>query len=487
MAIRNPLSITYGGLAVGGNSDIYLIDGPWVLDLAYETVRASFDVVVVGTSHSDLVTKSAALEAAYSKRDSSLVVSLNGAGSTYSSGTSLLNSSATCTKTGDPQRDRGFSRAYTCTVTGEQPSTDTSGLRDLETNLTYEPSRQRIVTMRGVYTTIGGSGARATYTSGFDSVASSILDAIDNGASWELVSEDVSNDRNDHLAQFTRQYVELLANQVEGTLDAAFIRDHNLAFTDTGQYPGDALEGVARLRRVVASYAAAVDINESVGAGSAGDLTAAWEDNIRAYLISQFQTNYSPSEWCIEEERIALDWTRSMVSATMQFLYRQSSRNPNGKAVVEVVQSLAYREVRTVDQTPTHSGGEYDAYVDAGWAVRERIWTRSVVSIGADAPRRRIGSKDDASGLPSGKFDHAIEGVQVSLDDTIIHGVRSGTGWNITSNTSSVSDRWVGDPTRGEEQILLSALTETIVERYHKRPRGRTVSGGFFNVGGELL
>jgi len=144
------------------------------------------------------------------------------------------------------------------------------------------------------------------------------------------------------------------------------------------------------------------------------------------------------------------------MSVSIQFLYQKDG----GEDVVEVSQSLAYREARTIDYTPVHNDDEYAMEADVGWATRERVASRTVIVIGEETPKKRIG--EDPENGPAGE----IEGIES-------RSAVQREGWNIVSNTSQVTDQWLGDP--DEEQIRVSVLTETVVERFHTKPK---VGGG---------
>jgi hypothetical protein len=453
MAITNPFSITYGSRQVGGSTG-YQLHGPYVIDKSFSTLRLVFDVVITSASFAALKSAAESLEDDFRKRDQNLVINLDGSSWTYTHGTNLLNSTASISKSGDRELDRGYSRAYTCVVEAELPADDNAGLRDLEVNVDYEAGRQKIVTFQGVYTPSGGNDASAQYLADFDTEATTILSAIDGSATWEMVDENYTRDRNDHTCNFQRQYVELLADQAQGSRDHANIRDHRMVFTDTSQHPGDSKESIFRLRRVVGTYDCAVDIEQTT------DLQQVWNNTVKDHVRQLFVTNFSPQVFCWEDVRIGYDETSKRLSASIQFLYQKDG----GEDVVEVAQSLAYRESRTIDYTPVHEQDEHAAYADPGWATLERIATRTVVVIGEEQPKRRIGV--EAEDGPAG----AIEGIEAGPD--VVQ-----DGWNIVQNTSQVSARWVGDPS--EEQIQLSVLTETVVERFNKAPNpGRPLTRG---------
>ena len=451
MAVTNPFSITYGGRVVGGSTS-YLLHGPYVIDRSFDNIRVVFDVVVVGSSHSDLKTLSDALEIDFRKRDQSLVIDLNGSTWTYTFGTTILNTTANLSKSGDPQIDRGFSRGYTCVIEGELPADDASpatGLRDISFNVDFEASRQKIVTIQGTYTATSARLASANYlrTEGADTEATVFLLALDNTATWQLVDEDYIPDRKDHVATFTRQYVELLISQTttalpnDGAVQAGDIKDHRVVFTDTSQHPGDTFAGTFRLRRVLCSYDCSIDIERTT------DLQNVFDKQIMPHILALFKTNFNPVVLCIEEQRESYDETTKRMSVGVQFLYQKKG----GDNIVEVSQSTAFRENRTIDYTPVHGKDELAAYADPGWLVLEFVVTRTAVVLGSAEPVTRL------------------EGSPVVS-----------SGWNLIQNTSQVTPQFIGDP--NEQQIEVSVIAETMVWRFNRKPALGTVTP----VGGPL-
>jgi len=224
MAIPNKFEISYGDITVGGTTD-YQLHGPYVLDKSFDQLRLVFDVIVTAESYADLKTVSEQLEDAFRARltnGEELVISLDGFKWTYTAGESLLRPRSSIVKSGNPDTDRALSRAYTVTISGELPADAAvdNGLRDIELQVELSTSRQQTVTMRGVYTATDSGDAVANYETNADGVASSYLSAIDSQATWELVAESYSLDREkdnsgpaSHLCTFTRQYVQLLFNQ----------------------------------------------------------------------------------------------------------------------------------------------------------------------------------------------------------------------------------------------------------------------------------
>jgi hypothetical protein len=449
MAITNPFTITYGSRAIGGSSDTYLLHGPYIIDKSFENIRVVFDVIVVATTFATLQSLSDALETDLRKRDQDLVINLDGSTWTYTSGTDILNVAASLSKSGNKQTDQGYSRAYTCSIQGELPADDTDGLRELEVNVDFESSRQKIVTMRGTYTALSGILAVAQYQADFDAEATTLLSAIDSLAVFELVDENYLRDRKDYTVQFTRQYVELLVNQSIGSLNDTDIRDHRIVFTDLSQHPGDSKENIYRLRRVSGNYDCSIDIDQTT------DLQLVFEDKVKDHIKALFETNFSPQVFCVEDRRVSYDESTKRLSVSIQFLYQKAG----GDAIVEVSQSLAFREARNIDYTPIHLQDEFAAEADIGWSTLERVASRTAIVLGEETPKRRLGQL--AEDGPAGAIVGLEGGPRVSKD-----------GWNTVQNTSQVTQQWIGDP--DETQIRVSVLTETVVERFHRQPSART-------------
>jgi len=456
MSVTNPFKITYNSTAIGGSSSSYQLNGPYVIDKSYRIIRVIFDVIVVATSAATLRSLSDTLETKFRERDKDLEIDTGSTVWGWTSGTHYFNVVSSIAKSGDSETDRGLSRAYTITIEAELPSDSSgdNGLLEIATNVGFSPSRQKSVTFQGSYTATSGSTSTSNYTANADSYLTSILSGIDGSATWELVEEDYDQDRNTANTNFQRQYVELLTDQVTGALDDPDIRDHRVVFTDLSQHPADSREGIQRLRRVVGSYDCAINTEETT------DLYATFEDKVRPLILQSFQDNFSPIVFCLEDRNISYDETTKRLTSTLQFLYQKDG----GEAVVEVSQSVAYRENRTIDYTPVHGGrSEVEAYADPGWAVVERVWTRTVVVLGNAIPQRRIGVTPSYGA--AGDFD-PVGGLRIEGRANIVS-----DGWNIVSNTSAVQERWIGDPT-AEGQLKLASLTETVVERLHESPGG---------------
>lgn len=457
MAITNLFSITYGTLTVGGASDSLLLSGPYVVDRSHPRLRLVFDVMIVATSHATLQSLSEQVEAGLSARDKSLTIDIAGDAWEYTFGDTILNTTATCAKSGNRDTDRGYGRAYTVTIEGDLPAADQDGLRELEVHTDFAPSRQKTVSMRGVYTALDGDTATTVYGASFDARAAAILTSIDDEATWELVHEESGRDRNDSTLQFQRQYLQILAEQSIGVIDDPAIRDHRVSFTDLSQHPGDSAEGVHRLRRVAATYDCAVDVE--VGQ----DMQQVFDQKILPHLISLFVANLSPRVYGIEEMRVSLDRSQSRASVAVQFIYQKNG----GDDVVEVTESVTTRETRTIDYTPVHDGQELAFYVDSGWLNKERIYSRTAMVIGDQPPIERLTKESASSTDARGSALPAIGG-GADIGGGGVDSAVNSSGWNTISSTSQSTRQYIGDPDYG--QIAVTIVSETVTKRYSVRP-----------------
>ncbi len=292
------------------------------------------------------------------------------------------------------------------------------------------------------------------YLNNFDSVANGILSTVGSGVTWELVEEDYTFDRTDSKCQFMRQYVELIYDQSDGQLDDNRVRNHRVVFTNLSAHPGDSEKGTYRLQRVTAVYEAHADIE--VG----DDLQTLAEDLIKPYVLSQFQAEFEPKVFGIEESSIQYDETAKRVGGLFQFRFQ----SPRGGDIVEVSYSQTEREARVIDYTHIHGGGEFDAYADPGFAVWENALVRTVITIGSVAARTRLTNTEPggtAGSVPGRRSTNEVKQ----------------EGWNLISATSESTPQYIGDP--DEDQIEITILTEQIVERYNVAPKeGVTTRGG---------
>ena len=450
MAINNPFAITYGALVLGGESDTYQLHDPYVIDKSFEELRLVFTVVVVAGSYENLKELSDVLEDGLRVRDQNLTISIDGRTRTFTNGVTMLNSKASISKSGNPQTDKGYSRAYTIVIEAGLPADDRNGLQEIEFSVNYESSRQRIVNVRGIYTAANGQSASANYLAQADGEISTFLSALSGSPTFEVVSENYGPDRNDQICTFERQMLEVIYSQSQSTLNSTKVVDPQIMMTDTSQHPGDSMESVRRMRRVIGTFDCSVDLEQ------APDPYAVYESDVKPYITKIFRDNYQPKVFGLEGARVSFELSGSKLSVEFQFLYQRD----DGEDVVEISESSAIQESRSLDRTPVHNGDELAAYVDAGFGELIRVVTRTAIVVGEEQPHQRL-------------FDRYQQGI---LEDfkTLRSGVGvQNDGWTMMKNTSQVTPRWVGGP-EVDDQIRLTMITETVTESFSRRPQGTT-------------
>jgi len=463
MPRTSALRISYGGFQIGGSTP-YRIHGPHIVEYSFEQVRLTAEVVVTANDHAELGERSAALELAFSRRFQSLQIQLGSFGWTFAGGASLLNSTASVRKSGNPETDRGVSRAYTVTVEGERPATDRGGLRRLSTSIEYADTRQRTVSFAGEYTSLG-RGARAAYNSGFDREARTLLNLIDSSASWELVGERPSTDTADHVCTFVQDWREVIADTGNGRRLDDRIRNHRVRFSATSTFPGDAQEGIRRLQYVTGSYDCAVNLEETQ------DLADVFEETIKPHLVQLFRDEFNPTRFAVEEWTPSYDYTANRIAVSCRFIYQP--REGSGD-VVSLSIRVSIDEEAGDKYSPVHDGGRFSAVVDPGFSTRIRVWRRDVIVLGAETPKERIGAAPKAG--PAGLFDKGLDGISDKVDTGSERKLVK-SGWNLWHNTSEAYHDWRGDPEGDEEAMQLSGLSETVVERYVEEPSSSSAGG----------
>lgn len=467
--ITNPLTITWKGTSVGGESD-YRLDGPYTIEKSYDRFLMVFDVVVVAEDYEDLHDKSDTLEQVFSSRlagDETLVIDVDGTAWTYTSGQTIFDAVPTITKSGDPELDVGLSRTYTVKIEGELPDDSGGGLREFRVLVGFDNTRRRTVTMQGQYFANSGGDATSRYLSNFDAEASTYLTFVDSDAVWELVDEGYTIDRQPgddslprpHKCEFSRQYLEVIDEQSQGQPDDPAIVDHRITFTDVSSFPVASSDEAQRLRQVFCQYDCGVDVTAST------DLAGTYDSKIRPLLRERFSEIYTPQSFAIEERRVSYDQTNNRISASLIYTYQASSATE----LVEVSETVTYDETRNIEYTPVHAPDENAMYADPGTSIITRVWDRTAVAIGQQSPNWRISNPGGAQGGVVGKWTQSTAGV--SGPDQRPSGVQE-DGWNVIRNVSGVTPQSIGEP--GGDRIELAILTEQVVERWHKKPSGVT-------------
>ena len=488
MAITSPLSITFRGLTVGGSTD-FPISGPYMLERTYERFLCVFNIVVVADDYATLVSRSTTIEERFGSRlgydagNNDLVIALDGNSFTYEHGKTIFNAESTVTKSGDPTIDGPLSRLYTVRIQGELPEASGGGLREFEVVVSQDETRCYLVTMRGTYfaKSDGTANGYSQYNSEFDGVATSYLNFVGDAEDFELVSESFNIDRNrqtdsgslpdPHKCNFERQYREVKHNQVQGTLNDNRIVNHRMSFSNQGNFRDNGRDDVQRLSRVTVTYDSALDATTNP------DPKQIAEEVILPYMISEFQTLYSPNTFCVEQKTAAFDPAQFRLTVNVTIAFVPSGTGDD--TILEAQESVQYRENRTIDYTYVHGGEELNAYAHAGFGVKERIWSRQITCVGEQSAVSRM-FPNDGGGQPGaanviGPWTSEILG-EAGLDSgEYKHDTVQEEGWNTVTSTSTVIPMFMGEI--DGERIIKTTLVESAVQRFTKKPQTGTSAG----------
>jgi len=312
-AVTNPMSIVYGSLTMGSTSD-YLIDGPIHISTgpATRTSTVSARIVVQATTTANLLTATAALEAAFKVRFQRLRVIVSS--STFvdwnPSTDSGLNMEPSCVKAGDVV-DSGLTRAYDISVSAQMPADDNTGRVWSEVSLDTLATDQRRITVTGRYTASGGTSARANYEAKIDAYTAAIKTAI--GGTYEKVDENATADDQNKILDFRQVFEEIIYNQSSSAADNAAIKRHSVNFSRTAPGPGDTPLGgsVRRLQDVIATYECEVDESQTT------DLHGLWKNTMRPYILAEAERIFQPGQTTITAEAPSFDKARHRFTGTL--------------------------------------------------------------------------------------------------------------------------------------------------------------------------
>jgi hypothetical protein len=426
------LSITYGGLTIG--TGVYEVHGLTALALSFDGIQYTFDVLVSADSDAAFGSAIDALETALRKRDQNLLISANGQSwGDYQSGVNALNTSAAINKAGDIDADTGRSRVYSVTFSAGHAADDLNGLRSINTDLGYAPSRQKLVTITGEYTALNGDLARKNYDDHVSTWVSNILTYVDNAATFELQGEEVTWDRNNHVLTFSQVWGQVIHDQVSGTLDDPRIVSHRCVFTRTSAYPGDASCDANRPETILAEYSAFVNIEEMDN--QLGDLDDLWESTIYPWMREQVTETWDIKGLAATVRTRQFDPSSARFTSQVTFMAYME-----GSDVIESTRNETYEDTRQIDYTPVWNDDELAAYADQAFLVRMRYTTVTETKFGTHTAR-----------------------------PLLTPGNVLAEGWNKLSGRHSAAPLCIGE---GDDQVQVTTLSEIISERFTRTPGG---------------
>jgi hypothetical protein len=329
------------------------------MDNSFETTVIEFDFITTATTDAAFSTECIACENAF--RVPRQDFTWTQAGSTLFSLKQSDNTGLDCnpsiSKPGDPA-DTGRSIKYHVRLEFGRPAdnTSTAGRRFSTVTVSYSPSRQRTVTIDGMYTALSANGSYEQYLASIAAYATTALSTIDNTATWEKISEPkVDFNISDKFTNFTVIYKEILFNQGAGTLDVAELIDPTLIidverFSWDGSDPsgfstgdgssGAGVSGISDYSGTTSPTVVSVpgsgpgtttstqekpwiiNLSYSVGVDKTitKDLVTEYKNVVRPLLIQAAKTEASGASLTLIEDKPEYDPYYNRISVSMQFI-----------------------------------------------------------------------------------------------------------------------------------------------------------------------
>lgn len=330
------VSVTYGGLTLGGSSTVYRLTDTFAFKIGTETISLQANVIVRGATESDFLSAEAALLAAYNKPNGTLSVTLGVATRfTFSHAANTgMNARAEANKAGSVL-DSGLAAMYVVSIQMERPwdFTGDGGLRVASINCSTGPSNLRTLTVSGQYSATTGNSALANYnhgSTGAEAVATawkstfSILNS-------DRISASAIPDKYNKACDFSHTYQEVAFAKTTGGHVATF-KDPRISYFARHHQFGAFSSAARQPVEIEVTYAAVVCFTEPV--------------NIEALDLKEFvKTNLDPKLFA---------YVRAMNDATgpLCVLERRPSFSPFDNQI-----SVSYRMIiypgSIIDQTVT--------------------------------------------------------------------------------------------------------------------------------------
>lgn len=388
-AVTRALAIAYGsgvtGISVGGITD-FLLDAKYTLTEDYNSQTVSFEVICTGSTAAGFASNCSTLERVFRIPRNDLTITLSGATlvSLLESDSSGYHADPSITKVGD-EADTGRSRKYRVDIVYERPAdlVGQAGRRESTVALNFQPSRRRIFSVTGRFTTVGGvQSARAVYNSAIGALTASIISSF--GGTWELVSEDANSDDDDKNLDFSQTFEELIFPQSSGLLDNPAIVQSRMSWSRQIPGPGDSPGvGARRLEAVTGTIQTWVDKDVTV------DIEGLWRDTIRPYLLSHAQVLFNPQAIAVVDETHSLEPIENKITGTLTLLVV----GPESGGVIEYTNTVQVQTLEGLIGIPVWSGNKFAKHVYQGPAdcirtvtIRARVLGNNVVKECGEAP-----------------------------------------------------------------------------------------------------
>jgi hypothetical protein len=311
--VNRDLVISWGAYTIS-TANNRLINGWTYNEDSYETASVQFEYVVTGNSDAAFAAECSAAEAAFRTPRQALSITQGGVPllALSHTGNSGFDSISTIVKTGQVG-DTGRSRFYQIHIVFGRPADNvgTSGRRTGSIDVSYTPSRQRIVTISGTYTVLTTT-ARAQYLSAIDTYCASVITGL--GITQYELLEEPTTDENDtgKVIDFNRVYREIIYPQAGSPNDPAIVGDSlSIEVTRDGTEDGSGEEGLPyHLANLNVTFDCSIDKNVTT------DLEGKYK-SIKSSVLDKIRSGMGVSTIGIIDESPSYDYTANRISVRM--------------------------------------------------------------------------------------------------------------------------------------------------------------------------
>ncbi|HYE91759.1 MAG TPA: hypothetical protein VEA38_12095, partial [Terriglobales bacterium] len=252
MPYARELSITYGGVTLGGADTNNLLYDTYRLSADSETLEFSARVMCRAATAAAFATACAALEAAFMTVNGTLVVTLGG--STFTSVSHSANTGFLARpyfrKIGGAQ-DSGRARLYEVGVKAQRPASATNGLRIGSFEVTQDTFLKRSYKISGTFTALSSNGARAQYLARISTLAASWESTLAGSpGTWLATDHQYQADDQDKIVTFS--YAAIENGLRDATYEVTTLANGTRRYRISGTYSAVGATGA------VATYTAAI-------------------------------------------------------------------------------------------------------------------------------------------------------------------------------------------------------------------------------------
>jgi hypothetical protein len=431
------ITITYGGVSFG--STARPTTGPIHTEKSFERFVCEFAFIIAKQTAADFDDEILAVEDAFRKPFQSLTVAWSGVTMyTFSQSSNTgLDAKAEILSVRDSVAQTGRSRQYTVRITLGLPANTGAeqavGLRDLNVQVEYLPSRRRLITIAGVVTAAGGSAARTQYESVIDALVTSILSDLSVTTS-ELVGEPVTRQSvNNKTIEFERRYNELIFEQGGAGIYDADIVNQILVISRRRVAPGDA-PNARRLITLDLNYDAWINKNNTT------NLTGKWENTIRPWLVQHAQTTANAGTAILLVDDPRYDRDNNRITATM------TVATTNGSNTIEEMISAKWERTFGGVLVARWSGDPDAKRAFQGPAGLRLTVTNAKTVVGFQSPP---------------PFDALTDGGVKLIEDAGVSGIRFPQGYKALHMTEMPDHKW---ERRGLDGFTLNVTVITRVD-----------------------